>query len=64
LPGRWRTPRASSRAGPLIDARGTPTRDRGAFVVVDGSYVSGRWLGDAYLFARTFRRLLEAGPAG
>lgn len=49
--------------GPLIVARGTATRDRGAFVVVDGNYVSGRWLGDAYLFARTFRRLLEAGPA-
>jgi putative intracellular protease/amidase len=47
--------------GPLIVARGTATRDRGAFVVVDGNYVSGRWLGDAYLFARTFRRLLEAG---
>jgi putative intracellular protease/amidase len=44
-------------------ARGTASDDRAAFVVVDGNYVSGRWLGDAYLFARSFERLLRAAPA-
>lgn len=34
--------------------RGTATDDRAAFVVEDGNYVSARWPGDAYLFARTF----------
>jgi len=34
--------------------RGTATDDRPAFVVEDGNYVSARWPGDAYLFARTF----------
>jgi len=47
----------------VLLARGTATDDSAAFVVVDGNYVSGRWLGDAYLFARTFERLLHAGPA-
>jgi putative intracellular protease/amidase len=31
---------------------------RPAFVVVDGTYVSARWPGDAHLFARTFADLL------
>ncbi len=43
----------------VLLARGTATDDRAAFAVVDGRYVSGRWFGDAYLFARTFRELLE-----
>jgi len=34
--------------------RGTATDDTAAFVVEDGRYVSARWPGDAYLFARTF----------
>lgn len=34
--------------------RGTATDDSAAFVVEDGNYVSARWPGDAYLFARTF----------
>ncbi len=39
--------------GPLhLTTRGTDTDDAGAFVVEDGSYVSARWPGDAYLFAR------------
>lgn len=33
-------------------ARGTDADDRPAFVVEDGAYVSARWPGDAYLFAR------------
>ena len=40
-------------------ARGTATDDRPAFVVEDGRYVSARWPGDAYLFARTFMRRLR-----
>ncbi len=47
----------------VLLSRGTASDDRAAFVVVDGNYVSGRWLGDAYLFARTFERLLQAAPA-
>ena len=39
--------------------RGTATDDAPAFVVEDGNYVSARWPGDAYLFARTFIRRLS-----
>jgi putative intracellular protease/amidase len=43
--------------GPLaLTARGTRTDDSAAFVVEDGRYLSARWPGDAYLFAR---KLLE-----
>jgi hypothetical protein len=42
-------------------ARGTMTDDRPAFVVEDGSYLSARWPGDAYLFARRFLALLSEG---
>ncbi len=45
--------------GPRNLRRGTATDDDPAFVVVDGSYVSARWPGDAYLFARRFLELLE-----
>ena len=39
--------------GPLtLMMHGTTDDDGGAFVVEDGSYVSARWPGDAYLFAR------------
>lgn len=39
--------------GPLtLGARGTAADDGPAFVVEDGRYVSARWPGDAYLFAR------------
>lgn len=49
--------------GPFVLlARGTASDDAPAFVVTDGSYVSGRWLGDAWLFARTFEGLLAAAP--
>jgi putative intracellular protease/amidase len=47
--------------GPFeLSRRGTATDDTPAFVVRDGNYVSARWPGDAYLFARTFAELLEA----
>lgn len=41
--------------GPFeLSHRGTATDDTHAFVVEDGRYVSARWPGDAYLFARRF----------
>jgi putative intracellular protease/amidase len=45
--------------GPRVfTRRGTATDDTGAFVVEDGTYLSARWPGDAYLFARRFLELL------
>jgi len=44
--------------GPVSTARGTATDDGPAFTVQDGNYVSARWPGDAYLFARRFDQLL------
>jgi putative intracellular protease/amidase len=44
----------------VLSARGTATDDRPAFVVHDRNYLSARWPGDAYLFARRFRDLLES----
>jgi putative intracellular protease/amidase len=39
--------------GPLnLTTHGTAEDDRGAFVVESGSYVSARWPGDAFLFAK------------
>ncbi|HEU0033431.1 MAG TPA: type 1 glutamine amidotransferase domain-containing protein [Kofleriaceae bacterium] len=35
-----------------LSKRGTRDDDSAAFVVEDGRYVSGRWPGDAYLFAK------------
>jgi putative intracellular protease/amidase len=55
-------PASQFRRGPLtLSARGTATDDTAAFVVQDGRYLSARWPGDAYLFARRFCDLL--GPA-
>jgi putative intracellular protease/amidase len=48
--------------GPItLGTRGTATKDSGAFVCEDGNYISARWPGDAYLFAR---KLIERLPAG
>jgi putative intracellular protease/amidase len=44
-----------------FDAGPIATRKR-PFVVEDGRYVSGRWPGDAPLFAERFAALLSAGP--
>jgi putative intracellular protease/amidase len=50
--------------GPVhLLAKGSASDDRAAFVVEDGAYVSARWPGDAYLFARTFERLLARQAA-
>ena len=43
-----------------LSARGTDADDSAAFVVEDGNYLSARWPGDAYLFAKKFLGLLEA----
>jgi putative intracellular protease/amidase len=54
-------PAAQFRRGPLtLTARGTATDDGPAFVVQDGNYLSARWPGDAYLFARRFLGMLKA----
>ncbi|MGP3943606.1 type 1 glutamine amidotransferase domain-containing protein [Streptomyces sp. 6N106] len=45
--------------GPIeLRRRGTATDDAPAFVVQDGRYLSARWPGDAYLFARRFAEML------
>jgi putative intracellular protease/amidase len=46
--------------GPRTSRRGTLADDSPAFVVEDGNYLSARWPGDAYLFAKRFDRLLSA----
>lgn len=46
----------------VMSQRGTDTDDRAAFVVEDGNYVSARWPGDSYLFAKTFARRLPTMP--
>jgi len=46
--------------GPFDTKRGTATDDGPAFVVEDGRYLSARWPGDAYLFARRFLAQLTA----
>ena len=42
-----------------LSKRGTASDDRPAFVVEDGRYLSARWPGDAYLFARRLLARLE-----
>ena len=46
--------------GPRNLRRGTATDHGPAFVVRDGNYLSARWPGDAYLFARRFEEMLSA----
>ncbi len=54
-------PGAQFERGPVtLSARGTAADDGPAFVVQDRNYVSARWPGDAYLFGRRFRDLLES----
>jgi hypothetical protein len=45
-------PRQFLRGPRVLFAKGTVEDDRPAFVVEDGNYVSARWPGDAYLFAK------------
>ncbi|MFF3560788.1 type 1 glutamine amidotransferase domain-containing protein [Streptomyces sp. NPDC002574] len=48
----------------VLTRRGTEDDDTHAFVVEDGRYLSARWPGDAYLFARRFLALLARHAAG
>jgi putative intracellular protease/amidase len=58
-------PRAQFVRGPLtLSARGTATDDTPAFTVEDGRYLSARWPGDAYLFARRFSEILAVSSGG
>jgi putative intracellular protease/amidase len=43
----------------VLFARGTRDDDSPAFVVEDGNYLSARWPGDAYLFAKKFADRLK-----
>jgi putative intracellular protease/amidase len=43
--------------------KGTATDDTPAFVVQDGNYISARWPGDAYLFAKRFIDLLDGSSS-
>ena len=54
------TRRASSSADRGARRAGTASDDGPAFTVTDGNYVSARWPGDAYLFARRFSALLAS----
>jgi len=48
--------------GPFtLSRRGTALDDSAAFTTRDGNYLSARWPGDAYLFAKTFVRMLSNG---
>ncbi len=54
-------PASQFQRGPItIVRRGTAASDAAAFAVQDRNYVSARWPGDAYLFARRFCQLLES----
>jgi putative intracellular protease/amidase len=55
-------PAAQFQRGPRGTKRGSAADDTNAFVVEDGRYISARWPGDAYLFARRFEALLTGGP--
>ncbi len=61
----WRTrswPRSDDDAqfsrGPLGLRRDDTTTDDRGYTVLDGNYLSARWPGDAYTFARRFTDLL------
>ncbi len=47
----------------VLRKKGTMTDDSPAFVVQDGNYISARWPGDAYLFAKKFIELLKDSAA-
>ena len=57
--GALRGPADFVRGPRVLSRRGTETDDRPAFCVEDGNYVSARWPGDAYLFAKRFEARLS-----
>jgi putative intracellular protease/amidase len=51
--------------GPIhLVRRGTDTDDGPAFLVEDGAYLSARWPGDAYAFAKRFAEKIETSSPG
>ena len=54
-----RNPADFERGPRELSKRGTAVDDGPAFVVEDGSYVSARWPGDAYLFAKRMAERLD-----
>ena len=44
----------------VLSKRGTEVDDGPSFVVEDDNYISARWPGDAYLFAKRFAARLGA----
>jgi putative intracellular protease/amidase len=57
--GALRDPAQQFVRGPIaLFSRGTDTDDKPAMVVEDGSYVSARWPGDAYLIAKRLIAML------
>jgi putative intracellular protease/amidase len=57
-------PRGCFVRGPLtLGARGTESDDRAAFVVKDGQFLTARWPGDAWLFARQLAARLDEAAA-
>jgi putative intracellular protease/amidase len=54
-----RDPGDFERGPRVLWKRGTATDDGPAFVVEDGNYVSARWPGDSFLFARRFAARVE-----
>ncbi len=49
--------------GPMtVSRRGSASDDTPAFCVLDSNYLSARWPGDAYKFAKMFETLLSAVP--
>jgi putative intracellular protease/amidase len=53
-------PKSQFVRGPrVLSRRGTADDDSPAFVVEDGHYLSSRWPGDSYMFARKFLERLE-----
>ena len=56
-------PGSQFQRGPItLMTPGAVTGDTPAFVVQDRNYLSARWPGDAYLFARRFCDLLQSTP--
>lgn len=53
-------PKRFERGPRVLTRRGTRDDDRATFVVEDGRYVSARWPGDAWAFARALLARLEA----
>ncbi|HEV2373662.1 MAG TPA: type 1 glutamine amidotransferase domain-containing protein [Streptosporangiaceae bacterium] len=52
-------PASQFQRGPrVLTSRGSAADDTHTFAVTDGNYLSARWPGDAYLFARRFSALL------